>query len=370
MTTSSIADLRKKLQGAASADGDSIYLSKLESCLRGEALLLSWQHVYSAVADLVLQYRTQRYRTSLATKQQNARDDESLYAFLVDPETLKHLTSPFEPFQPPSTESNTQFDRLTSAINVTPDNGTYDIVQIKSDALWLADQTKINKAAALRIVVLEWQNRSAARLLWSGGDDADKSLEEQNESFQKSSFFAKSSMISDSQMAAERTNDGFVSNEERQFRLLRLYMAERLHVLRTSSLLIRHFLEYSTLDGKSTSQLLLIGRHLHSSICKTENRPATGEPTRVDNCIGDFTGALKQRVNKLEAGSGWYAADGGNESLERQWRQSQLDEMVPLLQLMFSVVSRVIPSSKATLGYMTLLSERSFFDFSSVCVSQ
>jgi nuclear pore complex protein Nup188 len=362
------SQLRQRVLGSKAADGESIYLPSLEPCLRGDVLLLSWQDAYSNVSNFVTSHRSLRFKSSLAPTLHSG-DDDSLFNFLVDPQVFKHLTNPFEPFSPPSGETNSLFDRLTSAINVTPDGGPYSIEQIKADALWLSDQAKISRSDALRVVVLEWQSRSRSRLLWTGGDEAKQSLEQQTETFQKSSFFAKPSMISDNQMLAERSDDGFTSEEERQFRLLRLFMSERLHVLRIAGLVIRHYLEYAAQGTSSPSKLYVIGETLHSIICKTDNIQTTSEPTRVENCIGDFTAALRQRLNKLEAGSGWYANQGGNESLERQWVQLQLDEMVPVLQLMFSVVTRVMPSSKATLAYFTLLSERNFFDFNPVSAS-
>jgi hypothetical protein len=48
------------------------------------------------------------------------------------------------------------------------------------------------------------------------------------------------------------------------------------------------------------------------------------------------------------------------------WSQTQVEEMVPILQLTLSVIYRAVPSSKSTLSYFELMKERHFFDFNLV----
>ena len=63
-----------------------------------------------------------------------------------------------DPFPSASTKSKSAFQTKTAAINATPiSNGDYDIEQIKADAQWLSENSKIDEIGALRIVVLDWQ---------------------------------------------------------------------------------------------------------------------------------------------------------------------------------------------------------------------
>jgi nuclear pore complex protein Nup188 len=116
-------------------------------------LLRSWESVYRAVIAL-----------------DPVTSSPTLDAFFQDPTVLSILGAPLTPFLSPTPQSKTDFDTRTAAINAAPsESGQYDINQIKEDALWLSKEATIQETDALRIVLVEWQQRSASRMLaeWS-----------------------------------------------------------------------------------------------------------------------------------------------------------------------------------------------------------
>ena len=357
------------------AADNSTYLPLLEPCLKGETLLLSvlldcaaanqlttsrsWRDAYDAVSSIVVRDRNREPDAggSKANKVAQIFEQPSIVAFLKDPVVSRCLLNAFEPFPPPSPIAKAELEKSTSAVNAScGQKAPYDVKQVKDDTLWLANEAKVEETAALRIAVLEWQLRPRDRLLWSDPDGAAFAAD----TTMGASFNASAS-FSQSFLAEVRAADGsFETEDERRARLLRLYLQERLHVLRLADLLIRFYMEHGSSKDR-TPQLLETGKSLFSAICKTE-----AKAIKHESCVHEFVGALQQRINRIESGSGWYANEGGSDLLELAWSQAQVDEMVPILQLTLSVVYKAVPSSKSTLSYFELMKERHFFDFNLV----
>jgi nuclear pore complex protein Nup188 len=236
--------------------------------------------------------------------------------------------------------------------------GLYDIKEIKSDASWLANEAKIDLAAALRIVMLEFQSRPR-RLALSTLSEKTTIVDGAGDLVvPSSSFFSQSSTQRESQSSND-ANEKFLSEESRQSRLLRIYLDERLHVLKTTDALIRHYVE--TRRNVDKSSLYDTAKAICTTVCRSELATSS-----IETCLYGFMGALKQRMNRLEAGSGWFAKDGGREDLEALWQQNQVDEIVPILQLSLYVALTLTPSSKSAVAYFSLLSDRCFFQFDGV----
>jgi nuclear pore complex protein Nup188 len=226
------------------------------------------------------------------------------------------------------------------------------------DASWLSNEAKIDLAAALRIVVLEFQSRPRHFVL---STIIEKGANGTGDQLPSSSFFSQSSFPNESQPSNNGTGK-FLSDESRQSRLLRIYLDERLHVLKTTDVLIRHYVENRRNLDKSI--LYNTAKAVCTHVCRSELATSS-----IETCLYYFVGALKQRMNRLEAGSGWFAKDGGREDFEAQWQQNQVDEMVPILQLSLYVALTLTPSSKSAVAYFSLLSERCFFHFNGVSLS-
>jgi nuclear pore complex protein Nup188 len=287
------------------------------------------------------------------------RTNPSLTNFLNDALAKKCLNSPFDPFTPPSADGKALYDRLTAAINIAPCAASgYDIKEIKADATWLSNEVKIDQASALRIVILEYQARPKELLL---SNIVERELDGSGDPSAASSFFAQSTFLKESQAENGDIGSGFLSKDSKQTRLLTLYLTERLHVLRTTDALVRHYLESMHLTTDEKSCLVDTAGEICKNVCHSDLSNGATE-----SCLFEFVGALKQRMNRLEAGSGWFATEGGREQMEIQWQQNQINEIIPALQLIIYVALRVPPSSKAVVAYFNLLLERSFFHFDGV----
>lgn len=89
----------------------------------------------------------------------------SVTNFLRDPYVHDLIQSPTKAFDKATSQTKSDFETRTAAINVTPTpNDKYDIKAIKEDALWLSKNVQINEVAALRIVVVEFQSRPQSHL--------------------------------------------------------------------------------------------------------------------------------------------------------------------------------------------------------------
>ncbi|KAI1368418.1 nucleoporin subcomplex protein binding to Pom34-domain-containing protein [Xylaria arbuscula] len=131
---------------------DQLYLPPLEPCLRGEAVILSWKLVASALMD----------------PSGHRQGSKIVLDFFNDSLVQSFFTSPGSAFEPSTNKSQHRatFDKKTAAIQVTPTpNDKYDIHVIKEDALWLSKNAGINEVAALRIVIIEYQSRPTGQLL-------------------------------------------------------------------------------------------------------------------------------------------------------------------------------------------------------------
>lgn len=203
-----------------------------------------------------------------------------LDTFLRDDTVKSILISPFTPFGSPSPQTKSDFEKRTAAIHVLPSNdGQYDINQIKQDALWLSIKAGIDEVAALRITILEWQNRPAAHLLaeWS---------EEERLSVQNVTAYASTSF-----RASTVTPLGIFDKEEnRQARLITCVRTEQTSILELSASLIA--LNLPT----NTHRLSLEGAADQIYRSQTQGQDNANKPRRffVECCD-----ALKQKLALL-----------------------------------------------------------------------
>lgn len=345
-----------------SSVGDSYGL--LESFHYANYCNRSWKDAYYALCDQIIQERRKRQAVEGDTRWESSETLDELAEFFTDSATSRILHRHLEPFSPPSPDSTELFENLTSPINVTPrENGPYDINQIKEDAVWLASEAKVDDVTALRIVVLEWQSRARTRLLSIETSGESQPPEEGmfGKTLKKSTFHPRSSLLAGVQLPA-RENKTFDSVDERRARILRLYLSEHLHILRVALVLIQNQYEYRSFNPHSAKQLppiVKVGEDFVRAVCP--GREATSE-----TFLRSFVEALQQRINRLQAGSCWYAADGGKAELEADWLEHQFLEMITILQTLLQFLAYVVPSSASTLAYFRLMRQQRFFHFQPV----
>ncbi|EOD45578.1 putative nucleoporin protein [Neofusicoccum parvum UCRNP2] len=305
----------------AATPGDSVLFPPLDKCLTGEQQLLSWKDAFVALRD-----------------SKNGREGDALRAFLSDDANVAVLSKPFQPFQPPNTQSKSAFETKTAAINVTPsDNGQYNIDDIKEDTKWLSAEVNIEEVSALRIVVLEWHARPATQLLAGFTEEETLSVQDAagGANLGSSTFLPKSSILAATASGMGQNFAAFHSKEKRQIRILETYLSERIHILKISDLLVR--LGAAAAQANGSASVAALGADAQPAwVGELGKRVFSSQKTGF---IKDGTKALQKRFQGIAAGSGWYKdVPEGNEEAEELWGQSQLAEAICILQLIFTHV--------------------------------
>jgi nuclear pore complex protein Nup188 len=249
-----------------------------------------------------------------------------------------------------------------------------EVADVKTDAKWLSEQANIDEVSALRLAVLERQSRAANQLLGGFADEEASSLQ----SIAGSSVFGSSVAVSNFHALPATEGggdnyDAFHSKEAARSRLLKLYLSERRWILKVCVYLARAALpkpEESDLRSKSKekideSWLVRIGKTILNSGIIGSEYGKSGKPFFIE-CIE----SLERHVDALQNGSGWYKQDGGRTDLEVFWSESQILEMIHLMQLMFLVLDAQTEMVTSTIAatWFRFMSKYSFFEkFTPVC---
>lgn len=296
--------------------------------------------------------------------------DESLEKHLTDSQTLDLLKRSLYPDSPPSPESKSNFETKTSAINVVPSpQGRYNIKQIQDDALWLSGEAKVNEVAALRIVVLGRQTRPAAQLqesclahdLPSTGGSLNGSR------FQPALSASRSILLSKPAANGINTAEPSDSDTVRRSRLFNIYLSERQYRIKTCKHLIITALLRAG-DGKARPS----GRS--SSIPEWVDKAGNDILTAWDiqgvsqlsskNIFIDGIDAIRSRIRGLEGGCGWFPDRGPREPIEAAWCESQVIEMVAILEILLAMFGNLarLSRSDVLLSWFKLMSDYGFFE--------
>jgi nuclear pore complex protein Nup188 len=265
-----------------------------------------------------------------------------LKAFLADSSIQTLLKNALDPFPPTSAASKAQLETLTAAINITPaEDAPYNIKEIKEDALWLAGEAKLDEVAALRIVVLEWQKRPANRLL-SGLYDTEAAAADHN-------IFAPTPPPQGQNDASAKE-----STQQRRTQLLKLYLSERLHLLKTSELVLRSFGMPQDSQQLANAAAQTIGDTLFQSFCPKYD---------FSNFLLQCATALQTRVDRMNSGPGWSAHEDGEIPAQESWLETQILETVIILLFIFdvAVLETEIPSAQSVTATFQFLRDVQFF---------
>lgn len=240
--------------------------------------------------------------------------------FLRDETVLSLLSNPLAPFPPPSPQSKSDFESRTEA--------SYNIDQIKADALWLSAEVNVNEVHALRIVLLERQNKASAQLLseWS---------EEERLSIQNVTAIAtfRASTAPTPEYDSTTQTSRFDQEPQRRARLVSI-----------------HSVEATSLVALSAS---LIGFNLPEHLQPTrDNAPPRPALTQVAKAVWDSQkpnpdvpsprtffveccDALKSRVANLSDPSKWPKIVAEQPELATIYSNSIADQILSLLRLAY-----------------------------------
>ncbi|TLD15065.1 hypothetical protein E2P81_ATG09913 [Venturia nashicola] len=320
---------------------DQLYFPPLERCLKGDHLLLSWQDAY----------------TSLCLPKNPS--SPGLQNFLAESTTQDILKKPFAPFEPKQTPDNAQpnsdFAARTAAIHVTPDeNGPYNIKQIKTDALWLAQTLDIDEVAALRIVVLEWQRQPTTRMLFRPLNEDD--FEAPEDLLDISIFAPKSSTANAPNRPDAQPAQTFDSTYSRQLRHIKLAVTEASYVLAVSELKLRH---YAVSRAEKEQAIDEVGKNLFEAASPLGDASQT-----IIDAVGGFRTCLDTLgINGEHPTDKNKNLDKFWEEIEPFWYRTHMMRMMSYLQYIFTVAdsSSFIPTAEAVLAYFELMKKHSFF---------
>lgn len=286
---------------------------------------------------------------------------------------LQLLGRPYNPYSyTPNTPTKSTFETKTAAINVTPTTKRdYEITEIKEDALWLSKEAEIDELSALRLVVLEYQTRSAAQLQSDFSDEERIFLQEAagNGSVELSSTLPRTKLavaVSD-----ELTAD-LDSKDIRRVRALRLYLSERRYLIKCTGLFLQTALDQQNDPAEEAEQdhggesTALWARHVGADLLVSLGKAGR----TMHDCLTDSIRSLRDKFKGLDKGSGWLKEEGGREDLEIDWLCNILVEAIHTMEIIIRILDKQnhIPSSDAVLDWFRFASTYGFFDqFEHVC---
>ncbi|KAK4546794.1 hypothetical protein LTR36_001526 [Oleoguttula mirabilis] len=217
---------------------ETTYFPPLDKCLAGTERLISWKTAYRALCDV-----------------EHAKDNTTLQHFLNDDETIRLLSRPCGPYTRPTTgqgSTRSKFESKTAPIQVSQSsNGDYDLEEIKRDALWLSEQLNVDELVALRIAILEWQQRAADQLL-AGTTESDTAAAKPAES--RASFLASTASFGASLNGPPNAILDFSREDVRRNRILRIHTEERGSLLKLSADLVSYYASQAS-AGLRTSRI-------------------------------------------------------------------------------------------------------------------
>lgn len=218
---------------------DASYFPPLDRCLAGETRLISWRTAYRALCN-----------------EDSALSSSSLEQFLSDNDTVALLSKALNPFPGPSQKSAQELDTKTAPINVSQNsNGHYKLDEIKADTKWLSQEMQIDELVALRMAVIEWQERAADQLLNTAlnpPSSASGQVALSSSALGKSSFNFTASINGQ----ASRPALDFASEDVRRRRLIDVYLSEKAHLVRLSAdLVTRSAVGKSDIQGQHVGSL-------------------------------------------------------------------------------------------------------------------
>ncbi|KAJ5561674.1 hypothetical protein N7535_003864 [Penicillium sp. DV-2018c] len=324
------------------------YFPSLDKCFSGDVQLLSWERAFLYANDC----------------ESHADDGDNINAFFSQPEVAQLLSDGLKPFPPPSPKSKTEFESKTAAIHVeTNGQSSFDLKEIKADALWLSQQAKIDEIAALRITILEWQNRPAKRLTSGFSSEEATSLQSAAGAENLRGSLAGPNFASLlSQTARSDGVQSFDKEDKRRLRLCEVYLSEASHIVKT----LRKLLILSLHDAISADSTAVgtSGRRLALRKCGTKILQGRSTGAGLNQFIQECISSVRSRLTSVKADGSWLDAVDSGEEIESIWRTNLVEEIVHIMQIMFHQLhaSMEVPEADLLLSWLELMAENSFLE--------
>lgn len=214
---------------------------------------------------------------------------------------------------------------------------------------------QIDEVSALRIIVLEYQSRSAAQLRSEFSDEEAVSLQTAAGNINTES----SNLISLALSSKKNAFNGQPQNSEEQRRLcaVQIYLSERQNLLACSKIIFHIGFRGYQSKGKGNSQeATWMDRVAEAFVTSQEQNPERF----LHYCIT----SLKGNFDRLNEGSGWFKSEGGRQDVESEWLQSRVTEAIHILQISLVILDyrRDTRSSANVLEWFQFVSAYGFFE--------
>ncbi|KAJ5938012.1 hypothetical protein N7454_004354 [Penicillium verhagenii] len=323
------------------------YFPSLDKCFSGDAQLLSWRRAFLYTND----------------PEGHTDDDGHIQAFLSHPESIQQLSQSLNSFTRPSAKSKSEFQSKTAAIHVeTNSKSSFDLNEIKADAQWLSQNAEIDEITALRLTVLEWQNRPATRLTANFSSEEVTSVQSAAGADKLSASVAGPNLANIlRQVAGDNTGGSFDSETNRRLRLRTTYLSERNHIVKTSRKLLAMSLNSAPSKAPATpaTERRLALCKLGTSLFKEKS---TG--SSLSKFLEECMAAIRSRLTDLSESGGWLNEAESSEETEILWRSFFAEEIGHIIQVMFHQLhaSAEVPSGDLLLSWLNLMSEYNFLE--------
>ena len=301
-----------------------------------------WKTVYYAITDEAFDH---------------SDPELPLRSFLANNEVKSLLSAPLDVFLPPSAQTKSSFEQKTSAINVTPSaNSRYDLKQIKEDALWLSEAVSVDQVSALRVAVVECQDRAAARLLSPFTEDELAGIREAAGNTKYSTTLPLSIL---SQPAdPEDVKKEFESENARRKRLLDTYLVERSSFLAAFNIVIQAARLFQARENEISSESLkeptwleALGLELVKDFGKS------------NVFLSHSVEVIQKTIEDFEKGCGGFTDNATKEEIDIPWGRGLLAQVVHTAESIFDLVvsNPEATSSKNLLDWFRLVTNHKYF---------
>lgn len=283
-------------------------------------------------------------------------ENDSLGRFLSDPQTQSILYRPLNPHPEPNADTKATFDTKTSAVNTTTTaSDSYDLQDIKSDALWLSKRTTTDEVSCLRVVVLEWQTRSASELL--------KSTKRATRSSNNGTSFPSQD---------QRTSKDLEHTDHlgRRRRLVEILLREKTQILKCAELIFARWICEQDISWRSKPKNLpwlaeiTKGMALQWTLGSTTKGKEKGLVQKDADFILNAMDGLQKRLENLQGAKDWSELESLQDDMETIQDVCLAEEIVHILELVQDIVltRASVAHAEVALAWFKLMADCAFFE--------
>jgi nuclear pore complex protein Nup188 len=283
-----------------------------------------------------------------------------LKKFFQDSRTFETLSHSLEAQPQDRVDARSDFDTYTSAINISPNgNGSYDVKQMKDDALWLNQVLKVDEVTALRIVILEWQSRSENKLRERSTQDASSGL--------PAVLRLRSSLLRSTiqSPATAEDSDKFDSQASRRLRLLKTWCEERQFQFKCLEQVVIRTMEdmRASADGQKEQRDDAPWSEIGPKLVRSWNNIGDRSGRR-QRWLGQTVDYLGYTAQQLSGNGGVLSDDSDYDGFQPLWSETKGAELAYALHITLTILqsSKTLSSPDDFGSWFHLMGEVNFFE--------